>query len=63
MKGKRDKSMATYNEKQSQIKINLKRRAGLEEIWETNIRFLILQILIGKILIELPLHAKHCWVL
>lgn len=55
--------MATYNEKQSQIKINLKRRAGLEEIWETNIRFLILQILIGKILIELPLHAKHCWVL
>lgn len=42
--------MATYNEKQSQIKINLKRRAGLEEMWETNIHFVIQQILTGKIL-------------
>ena len=31
--------MATYNEKQSQIKINLKRRTDLDEVWETNILF------------------------
>lgn len=59
MKGKREISQWLPIMKKDS-KINLKRRADLEEMWETNFRFLIQQILIGKILIELPLHAKHC---